>query len=73
MVFLACSILCCLILKKSLSVFDRERDPLKEEELLNQTGYAYSQKSTIFRKSLKFLTKLDIPRSSVVFRCSSVS
>ena len=31
MVFLA--ILCCLILKKSLSVFDREMDPLKEEEL----------------------------------------
>ena len=67
MVFLACSILCCLILKKSLSVFDRERDPLKEEELLNQTGYAYSQKSSTLKKSLKFLTKVDIPLS---FRCS---
>ena len=67
MLFLACSILCCLILKKSLSVFDRERDPLKEEELLTSNRLCLlscQAVSNTFKKSLKFLTKLDILLSS---------
>ena len=69
MVFLACSILCCLILKKS-SVFDRERDPLKEKEVLTSNRLCLiscQAVSNTFKKSLKFLTKLDIPLS---FKCS---
>ena len=70
MVFLACSILCCLILMKSLSVFDSERDPLKEEELLTSNRlclFSCQAVSNTFKKSLKFLTKLVIPLS---FKCS---
>ena len=76
MVFLACLILCCLSLKKSLSVFDRERDPLKEEELLTSNRlclFSCQAVSNTFKKSLKFLTKLDIPLSCkcsfLLFKC----
>ena len=70
MVFLACSILCCLILKRSLSVFDRERHPLREEELLtsNRLCVLSKKNQNTFKKFLKFLTKLDILyHSNVVF------
>ena len=67
---LACSILCCLIVKRSLSRFDREGDPLKEEELLTLNRLCLLLCQTVsntFKKSLKFLTKPDIPLS---FSCS---
>ena len=69
MVFLACSILCCLNLKRSLPVLDRDRDPLKEEELLSSNRFSLiscQAVSNTFKKSLKFLIKLDIPLS---FKC----
>ena len=70
MVFLAYMILCCRIFEKSLSIVDREGDPLKDEDLLTlRRLYVLSCQavSNIFRKSLKFLTNLDIP---VSLRCS---
>ena len=70
MVFLAYMILCCWIFEISLSIVDREGDPLKEEELLTlRRLYVLSCQavSNISRKSLKFLTNLDIPIS---LRCS---
>ena len=77
MVLLASSILCYFILKRSLSVFDRERDPLKEEKLLTSKSLCLDSSQTVsntFKKSLTFLTKLDIPLSfKFNFLCSSVS
>ena len=70
MVFLAYMILCCRIFEKSLSIVDREGDPLKDEDLLTlRRLYVLSCQavSNIFRKSLKFLTNLDIP---VSMKCS---
>ena len=45
--------LCCLILKRSLFVFDRERDQYKKEELLHQTGML-----TLMSDSLKYIQKI---------------
>ena len=62
--------LCCLLLKRLLSVSDRERDPIKEEELLTSNRLCLLSRHSIsntFRKSLKFLTKVDIP---LPFNCS---
>ena len=70
LVFLACPILCCLILRKSLSVFDSERNPLKEEELLTSNSlclFSCQAVSNNFKKPLKFVTKLKIPLS---IKCS---
>ena len=70
MEFLARATLWCLILKKSLSIFNRERDPLKEEELRTSNRLCLPSCQTVsntFKKSLKFLKKLDIPLS---FKCS---
>ena len=52
-----------------LSVFDSERDPLKEELLTSNRLCLFSCQavSNTFKKSLKFPTKLDIPLS---FKCS---
>ena len=66
MVFLAYMILCCRIFERSLSIVDREGDPLKEEELLTLKRLCVLScqvVSNTFRKSLKFLTNLDIPAS----------
>ena len=70
MVFFAYMILCCWIFERSLSIVDRQEYPLKEEELLTLRRLCVLSRQTvlnIFRKSLKFLTNLDI---SVSLRCS---
>ena len=64
MVFLAYMILFCWIFERSLSIVDREGDPLKE--LLTSKRLCVPSchvVSNTFRKSLKFLTNLDIPVS----------
>ena len=69
MVFLAYMILRCWIFERSLSIVDREGDPLKEEELLTwrrQCVLSCQAVSNVFRKSLKVLTNLAIP---VSLRC----
>ena len=66
MVFLACMILCCWIFERLLAIVEKEGDPLKEEELLKLKRLCVLSSqvvSNIFRKSLKFLTNLDIPVS----------
>ena len=58
MVILACSIACCLILDRLLSVFDRERDPLKEEELLKSNRLCLLSCHTVSNKFKLYLTFL---------------
>ena len=65
-VFLAHMIVCCWISERLLSIVDREGNPLKEEELLTLRRLCVlscQAVSNISRKSLKFLTNLDIPAS----------
>ena len=57
LVILACSIPCCLI-KRLLSVFDRERDPFKEEELLKSNRLCLLSCHTVSNKFKLYLTFL---------------
>ena len=76
-VFLACSILCCIILKRSLSVFDRDRDHLKKKNYWHQIGYGYCHvgQSQIHSKKFKKFGQnwIDLYHSSIAYLCLSVS